>query len=464
MPEAQPLAVRLAVPTDKFNQALGELQGFAISHLEERFDESRAMLDRVTEQMVTPDGKEDLSLCADLSGTLSERAEQMMNLHAYHAATTDVLNTKYRQKVIRDAPRPTPHAQSSGLNTMYSALLEATNHATIPEALASLPTGAFSATGEGGLLLPGLEKTLFPRFDDGSPRLASIDNMAALAQLQNVLATTSTLEEAAVRGPLEILSILDQDYLAPRFRSTPAEANASSITLPITGTIVNAAAERAEGAAAAEASIPASTETFTLIHLSVTVPVTDESLMFRTYTIELFNYELPMMLREELDKYMWRTIDGNTSVLSQDVTVTSGKPTDGYNDIKRAATKMYEQARLRAAIVALPPSTWDEILFAMAGTNSYWVDPRVMERPRIYGLPVFTPIGLFDALGAANNTLGLVAHTARYNRFWTREGIRVEQGMVADQFKEYKRSFRAGLRTCFIITQPQAFVKLNQKA
>ena len=75
---------------------------------------------------------------------------------------------------------------------------------------------------------------------------------------------------------------------------------------------------------------------------------------------------------------------------------------------------------------------------------------------------MYTPLGIFDEFGAANNTIGLVAHTSRFNRFWTREGIRVEQGMVGSQFTEYERTFRAGLRTVFITTNHKCFAKLDQ--
>ena len=446
-----PLPIQFSVPEEEFNAALAEMQSFSTDHLRECDEKALRFLTKADDEATAVAGKHDLMVCSELTGTLAERSTQFANAHAYRSASLDLLKTRYEQEKTRLQPTPAGPMMNT-MGTPYAMLLNALDGQSV-----------YDATMEKRrVLLPGGANMAFPRIDDGITKPYEF----GIGGVENALATTSTMGQGAERGPLSVTYLLPRMYIGPLFRTVVASDGVSAITIPITDEPTNAAAVVAEGATVPESDIQTTPKTFTLQKIATRKTVTEQSLKQREYVQQLINYDLPIMIRRKVDEELWNSIKVLTGVLSQDVTVTSGKITNGYQDVVRAATKILIGALIEAEMVAVSPQTWNEMLFDAAGAtlNSNFIDPRAAIPARIFGLPVYTPPGLFELIGAANNKLGFVCNATMFSWWWTQGGIELEMGLSGTQFDEYKQTYRCGIDSVFVNTQSKAFCLLNQKA
>ena len=250
-------------------------------------------------------------------------------------------------------------------------------------------------------------------------------------------------------------------YLASFFRNITSIGTTRSISVPVTKTVTNAAAKRAEKTAAAESTLETELKEFTMDHIATSLQITEEVFNEVDYITDLINTELPLMLRAKLDEETWSTISGATGVNTQDIQIASGAVMEGYADIARAANKVRTGCGEEPSVCLLSPSTFLEVFLKQLTASSAIIDPSVAIRPNVLGLPVYQPLGLFSELGTADAKVGLVAHVNRWNRFWTEEGMTIERGMVNNDFLEWKTRYRAGIRTSFLMIQPKAFTVLE---
>ena len=211
-----PIPIQFGIPEDQFQAALAEMQSFDTAHLRECDAEAMRFLESAdNEASAAGNGRHDLMLCTNLTGTLAERSQQFSNAHAYRAAAVDLLKTRYHQEATRLMPTPQAPSPANMFGTPYAMLLNALGGDSIVQATRE----------KREVVLPNFGATLFPRVDDGIHPVAAVGTAPT-----NTLATTSTLEQGNDRGPLSITYILPRTYIAPMFRSVPAPEGVDSIT------------------------------------------------------------------------------------------------------------------------------------------------------------------------------------------------------------------------------------------
>jgi len=258
---------------------------------------------------------------------------------------------------------------------------------------------------------------------------------------------TGRIVEAALLGP-QVLDIIP---------STPT-AQAAVVYMEETVT-TEAAAERAEGAAYAEADISYAEASSTVRSIGVSLPVTDEQLEDVPGIQGLLNGRLSFFLRRRLDGQVLvgnGTAPNLSGILDQSGLQTQAKGTDPVFDaIHKAITKVLVTGAADPSAIVLHPNDWEGIRLTRTTDGIYILgNPADAGPKRLWSLPVVTSNQITE------NT-GLVGDFATHCELRPRRGIEVEVGFVADQFKEGEQTIRAGLRTAFVVYRAAAFCSVT---
>lgn len=254
---------------------------------------------------------------------------------------------------------------------------------------------------------------------------------------------TGRIVEAALLG-VQVLDIIP---------STPT--NQASVVYMLETVTTEAAAERAEGAAYAEADISYAEASSTVRSIGVSLPVTDEQLEDVPGVRGLIDGRLMMFLRRRLDGQVLvgdgiaPNLEGILNVTGIQTQAKGADPV--FDAIHKAITLVAITGAANPDAIVLHPNDWEGIRLTRTADGVYILgNPSDAGLRRLWGLPV----AVSDRITA--NT-GLVGDFRGQCELRPRRGIVVETGFVANQFTEGEQTIRAGLRTAFVTYRAAAF-------
>ena len=274
--------------------------------------------------------------------------------------------------------------------------------------------------------------------------------------------------ESALRDPDAIIGLFDQ-----------IETDQNSFAYMEETTFTNAAAEQAEEATTAEATLDFTEKTASIRKIGVFLPVTEELLADVNGIQGYVNSRLGTMMKLRLDGQI---MDGDGSAPNLDGLLnTSGINSFQYGSysgelgrlgqIYQAITEIRKDAFVEPDAIIMHPSDWYDIittvtdvatttsgaaaknpLFVVAGGFGEGV------APRLWGLPVVTS----SAVNAGTQMVGKfgggeAAHLVM------RQGIDLAvSDSHSDFFLKGKLAIRATMRVGLVVYRPTAFCKLTQ--
>ncbi len=222
----------------------------------------------------------------------------------------------------------------------------------------------------------------------------------------------------------------------------------------------NAAAERAEGAAYAEAALKVEEKSATVESIGVSLPITDEQLEDVPRTQSYIDNRLRFMLQQRLDG---QTMVGNgttpnlrglLNVVGIQSQAKAGDPTP--DTVYKAMTKVRVTGRAIADTSIMHPNDWQDIRLLRTADGIYiWGSPSQPGPDRIWGLPVVQADSLTE------NT-GIVGDFRNFSELITRRGIIVKISDSHDDFFiKGKKMLRADVRVVIIFYRPTAYCQLT---
>lgn len=275
--------------------------------------------------------------------------------------------------------------------------------------------------------------------------------------------------ESALRDPDAIIGLFDQ-----------IETDQNSFAYMEETTFTNAAAEQAEEATTAEATLDFTEKTASIRKIGVFLPVTEELLADVNGIQGYVNSRLGTMMKLRLDGQI---MDGDGSAPNLDGLLnTSGINSFAYGSysgelgrigqIYQAITEIRKDAFVEPDAIIMHPSDWYDIVTSVtdqAGTSSAGLASKnplfvvaggfgAEVAPRIWGLPVVTS----SAVNAGTQMVGKfgggeAAHLVM------RQGIDLAvSDSHSDFFLKGKLAIRATMRVGLVVYRPTAFCKLTQ--
>ncbi len=225
-------------------------------------------------------------------------------------------------------------------------------------------------------------------------------------------------------------------------------------------TYTNAAVEKAEGGAFAEAAL-AYTERVSIVRkIPVFLPVTDEQLEDEPQVRGLIDNRLMFMVRQRLDGQIL-VGDGVAPNLAGILTTvgiqTQAKGADPVPDaIYKGMTLTRTTGQAMPNAVVLNPLDWQDIRLLRTADGIYvWGNPSDAGPERIWGLQVV------QASNLTQNT-GLVGDFANFSELSVRRGVDVQvSNSHGTFFVEGKVAIRADMRVAFIVYRPAAFCQVT---
>ena len=275
--------------------------------------------------------------------------------------------------------------------------------------------------------------------------------------------------ESALRDPDAIIGLFDQ-----------IETDQNSFAYMEETTFTNAAAEQAEEATTAEATLDFTEKTASIRKIGVFLPVTEELLADVNGIQGYVNSRLGTMMKLRLDGQI---MDGDGSAPNLDGLLnTSGINSFAYGSysgelgrlgqIYQAITEIRKDAFVEPDAIIMHPSDWYDIVTSVtdqAGTTSAGLASKnplfvvsggfgADVTPRIWGLPVVAS----SAVNAGTQMVGKfgggeAAHLVM------RQGIDLAvSDSHSDFFLKGKLAIRATMRVGLVVYRPTAFCKLTQ--
>ena len=221
-------------------------------------------------------------------------------------------------------------------------------------------------------------------------------------------------------------------------------------------TRTEAAAERAEAAAYAEAAFELTERKQTVETIGVAIPVSDEQLADEPRARSYLNNRLPTAVRRRIDGQILNGngntpniegILGKTGLLTQ-VKVAAEHVTDA---IYKAMTKIEVDGLSFASHAVIHPTNWQDVRLMQDTDGRYiWGHPSMPGPEMIWGVPVVKSQQI-----AVNTALmgGFTEHTELVER----QGIELALGYVASQFTTGMQTIRCGMRVVLAIYRIKAF-------
>ena len=225
-------------------------------------------------------------------------------------------------------------------------------------------------------------------------------------------------------------------------------------------TFTDAAAERAEAAAYAEATLAVTEQSSPVRSIGVSIPVTDEQLDDEPRVSDYLDNRLIFMVRRRLDT---QTLVGDgvapnlTGILNVAGIQTQAKGADPTPDaVYKAMDLVRVTGRAIPTNVILHPNDWQAIRLLRTSDGQYiWGSPAEAGPARIWGIPVT----LTDAI--TENT-GLVGDFPMHSELAMRQGVDVQiTNTHSTDFINGRQMIRAGLRVAFVIYRPAAFCTIT---
>lgn len=224
-------------------------------------------------------------------------------------------------------------------------------------------------------------------------------------------------------------------------------------------TFTNAAAERSEGAAYAEATLVFTERSETVRSIGVSLPVTDEQLDDVDGLRDYVDGRLVFMTRQRADSQVL-VGDGNAPNLRGTLNVsginTQAKGADSTPDaIYKGIVKVQVTGRAQPDLAIIHPNDWQDVRLLKTADGIYiWGSPADAGPQRIWGLPVIPTT-------AVTEDTAIVGDYARHSGLFVRRGVEVQVGYVNDDFLDGRVTLRAGMRAAMVHFRPSAFTSVT---
>lgn len=219
-------------------------------------------------------------------------------------------------------------------------------------------------------------------------------------------------------------------------------------------TFTSTAAERAEAAAYAEATLALTEQSVTVRAFGVSIPVTDEQLEDVAGVQSYLDQRLRFMLRQKLDSQLLNgsgvapQITGILNVGSIQTQALGGDPVP--DAFYKAIDNVAVTGRAMANAIMIHRTDWQAVRLLRTADGIYiWGNPSEAGPERMWGLPVIVTT-------LSENT-GLVGDFANFCMFFERRGITVEIAYDGDDFINGLQTIRAGMRGALVTYRPEAF-------
>ncbi len=225
-------------------------------------------------------------------------------------------------------------------------------------------------------------------------------------------------------------------------------------------TFTNAAAERAEAGAYAEAALALTERSNTVRSIGVSLPVTDEQLDDEAQVESYLNNRLPFMIRQRLDSQL--LVGNGTPPNLEGILNVTGIQTQaiGGDTALDAIYKAMDLIRVTGRAIPsgliLHPNDWQPIRLLRTADGIYiWGNPSEVGPLSVWGVP----LSVSDAI--TENT-GLAGDFRAHSELVERRGIVLE---VTDShntdFVNGRKMIRAGGRWAFVVYRPAAFCTIT---
>lgn len=237
-------------------------------------------------------------------------------------------------------------------------------------------------------------------------------------------------------------------------------------------TRTNAAAARAEGAAAAESAIVYTNRNVVVRSIDTSIPVTDEILADKPQMRSIITSDLMLMVAQELDDEI---INGSgTGVRWTGLNVLAGVQAqnkgsdDHFTATAKMKTKIIATGRAMPTHVMMHPNDWLEFMTARAvgaaslasgGTSESTVNTYdgafLWTHPSVTGPDTLWNMQVIQTTSVPEGTI-IMADVPRYTRLRDRQSYNVKFGLVNTQFTEREMTILAGVRAAFYVTRAGA--------
>lgn len=249
----------------------------------------------------------------------------------------------------------------------------------------------------------------------------------------------------AVTRPLQILDIMPV-----------GQTGMANVVYMEETTRTHAAAERNEGATAAESTFVLTEQTSPVREIADSIPVTDIQLEDVPMVSSYLDGRLRFGIRQRFDGQIV-TGDGVAPNLEGILNVTGiqtqAKGADPIPDaIFKAGTKVRVTGRAVPTHYITHSNDWQQIRLLRTADGIYiWGSPSEAGPARIWGWPVV----LNESLTEGTGLLG--SFEPAWISLFERRGVIIERGFVGLQFVEGKQTIRGSMRAALVIFRPAAF-------
>ena len=249
----------------------------------------------------------------------------------------------------------------------------------------------------------------------------------------------------AVTRPLQILDIMPV-----------AQTGQPNVVYMEETTRTHAAAERAEGAAAAESTFVLTEKTSPVREIADSIPVTDIQLEDVPMVSSYLDGRLRFGIRQRFDTQIVSG-DGIAPNLDGIINVTGiqtqAKGTDPVPDaVFKAMTLLRVTGRVVPTHAVFHPNDWQGIRLLRTSDGIYiWGNPSEAGPERIWGLPVVQNESLTENTGLVGS------FEPAWISLFERRGVVIERGFVGTQFTEGKQTIRGSMRAALVVFRPAAF-------
>ena len=249
----------------------------------------------------------------------------------------------------------------------------------------------------------------------------------------------------AVTRPLQILDIMPV-----------GQTGMANIVYMEETTRTHAAAERTEGAAAAESTFVLTERTSPVREIADSIPVTDIQLEDVAMVSSYLDGRLRFGIRQRFDTQI---ISGNglapnlEGILNVTGIQTQAKGADPIPDaVFKAMTLVRVTGRAVPTHYVTHPNDWQEIRLLRTADGIYiWGNPSEAGPERIWGLPVVQNESLTENTGLVGS------FEPAWISLFERRGVVIERGFVGTQFTEGKQTIRGSMRAALVVFRPAAF-------
>lgn len=221
----------------------------------------------------------------------------------------------------------------------------------------------------------------------------------------------------------------------------------------------HAAAERYEGAAVAESTFRVEQKIAQVRFIGDSLPVTEEQLEDVGPARRYIDGRLTFACRQRADGQVLvgdGVAENIRGIINTVGIQTQAKGTDPVFDaVHKALTKVRVTGRAFPDAVVMHPNDWQDVRLTRTADGIYILgNPSEPGPMTLWGVPV----ALSDAL--TENT-GLVGDFMNQSQLYQKRGVQISVGVVADQFKEFKKTIRADMRVAFVVLRPSGFCTIT---